>query len=373
MSPLRVSVASLVVLLATAAPGTTPALSQVAPGTAAAPAGEATPSSRGEPRPPPEPSVPQTVERTRVGVVLLPRGAASPEIADSLTELLIAAVASRGAMEIVGKEEFQAALGRDDAGTLACIESDACLGRMGRELGVRELVAGTIHVAEGSLDRFRFELYRLDVESGGARGRVAREIEGGLSALLAALTSSVDELYVERIVPGAIVVTTSPGAAVVALDHQPLEQRGDGTFRADFVVPGEHTLSGRAPGFQPFERPVLVDAGTTLMLSVELSPRAGDVSISPLTWSTAGAGLALGLAAIGLGVGSQWSPEGELDMRQSQAFYDARATEATAANVLFAGSGVALIAGVVSLVLDLAGDPDSRVVARLLRGEVATW
>ena len=125
---------------------------------------------------------------SRIGVVLLARGATDPSVADSLTELLIATVASRGAMEIVGKEEFQAALGRDDAGTLECIESDACLGRMGRELRVGELITGTIRVDADDPDRFRFELYRLDVASGSARGHVSHEIEGGLGNLLGALT-----------------------------------------------------------------------------------------------------------------------------------------------------------------------------------------
>lgn len=315
--------------------------------------------------------VPST--RLRVGVVLLPRGATSPEITDSLTELLIAAVASRGDSEIVGKEEFQSALGRDDAGTLACIESDACLGRMGRELRVRELVAGTLHVDGATPDGYRFELYRLDVESGVARGRIAREVVGGLPALLAALTSSVDELYVERVDPGAVVVTVRPPEATLALDGVPVERTADGSFRAAFVMPGEHELAGRAPGFVPWSRRVTVDPGTTLMLSVELAPRVAETEISPWTWALGAGGIGLGAVAIGLGASSQTAPDPGLDMRQTRAFYEVRAAEALGANVLYVAAGLAVVGTVVSLVLDLSSDEPAAARTARSHGGLARW
>jgi hypothetical protein len=311
--------------------------------------------------------------RGRVAVVLLPRGAASPEIADSLTELLIAAVASRGDVEIVGKEEFQAALGRDDAGTLACIESDACLGRMGRELRVEELVAGTLHTSTDAPDAYRFELYRLDVASGSARGRIAREVEGGLSALLSALNGSVAELYVERVEPGAIVIDARPDEAALSLDDSPLERAPDGSHRRAFLVPGEHVLTGRAPGHVPLLRHVTVEPGTTLMLSVELAPRPSEIEISPLTWSLGGVAAACVTVGAVLGGSSQSFPSAELDMRESRAFFDARAGEALGANALFVTAGAALVATVVSLVLDLGANEDGTASARAMRGEVASW
>ncbi|MBX7193072.1 MAG: PEGA domain-containing protein [Sandaracinaceae bacterium] len=312
----------------------------------------------------------------RVAVVLLPRGAASPEMTDSLTELLIAALAARGATEIVGKEEFQAALGRDDAGTLACIESDACLGRMGRELRVHELVAGTLHLeppVDGvtTSERFRFELYRLDVQSGSARGRVAREIEGGLEALIAALTTSVDELYVERIDPGAIVIETQPQSASVEIDDEAIAPSEDGMFRRGFLVPGEHELLVRASGYRGLTRAITVESGTTLMLSVELEPRVEELSITTTTWALAGSGAAILIGGGALGGASQATAT-DLNMRQSQSFYDARQVEATLANVLFAVGGALLVGAAVSFGLDV--DASSRDVAeRAMHGEIARW
>lgn len=329
---------------------------------------------------------PAAAGRGRVGVVLLPRGAASPDMADSLTELLIAAIASRGAVEIVGKEEFQAALGRDDEGTLACIESDACLGRMGRELGVEELVAGTVSTErmEGSAElgraevgeHFRFELYRLDVENGSALGRVAREVDGGFSALLSALTTSVDELYVERIEPGAIVVSAVPTNATVSLDTEPLPVVRDGSFRRGFLVPGLHRLTARAAGHEPLTREVEIEPGTTLMLSLELERRAESLFVSTTTAVLAGAGVAILGSALGVGLSSQTERDVSLNMRQSREFFEARELEANVANVLFAVGGGCLVAAVVSLVLDLTSSDDDASepeASRVMRGEVARW
>ena len=280
-------------------------------------------------------------------------------------------------MEIVGKEEFQAALGRDDAGTLDCIESDACLGRMGRELRVSELITGTIHVDPADADRIRFELYRLDVASGSARGHVSHEIVGGLSALLGALNTSTDELFVERVEPGAVVLTMTPREAVVTLDEFPVLGT-NGHFRSDFISPGEHTLVAHAGGYRPLQRVIRVEPGTTLMLDFTLAPRSNGPVLSPLTWGLGTTGLATVGLAIGLGVASSARPEvpmmgqTQLSMSATSAYFNARSDEALAANLLFGVSAALLLGAVISGVFDLSTD-EPEVVARLRRGEVATW
>ncbi len=316
----------------------------------------------------------------RIGVVLLPRGTTDPSVADSLTELLIATVASRGALEssagsprveIVGKEEFQAALGRDDAGTLDCIESDACLGRMGRELRVGELITGTIRVDADDPDRFRFELYRLDVASGTARGHVSHEIEGGLSNLLGALNTSVEELFVERLDPGSVVLTMSPADATVTLDELPVVGAA-GHFRSDFIPPGDHVLVARASGYRLIERIVHVEPGTTLMLDLSLTRRTSTASFSPLTWTLGGTTLASLATAIGLGLASTARPETQLTMSETTSYFNARSDEALAANILYGVSAALVIGTVIATVVDLSAE-ESEAVARALRGEVATW
>lgn len=315
----------------------------------------------------------------RVGVVFLPRGAAAAEMTDSLTELLIATIAARGRVEIVGKEEFQAALGRDDEGTLACVESDACLGRMGAELGLDELVTGTLFVGERSSDAFRFDLFRLDAASGTSRGRVTREVRGDLPALLGALTRSVDELYVEHEVPGALVVEATPPHAAVFLDDEALERRADGTFRAPYVSPGEHVLRARAPGHRPLSRTVRIETGTTLMLTVELAVRSREPTISPWTIALASAAAGLFAVATGLGIASQAEAPENLDMRRTHAHYEARAHEATSANVGFALGGLALVGAGVAFAFDLTTEEPAPVderAGRTRRGDeraLARW
>lgn len=317
---------------------------------------------------------------SRIGVVLLARGTTDPSVADSLTELLIATVASRGAMdssagsprvEIVGKEEFQAALGRDDAGTLECIESDACLGRMGRELRVGELITGTIRVDAEDPDRFRFELYRLDVASGTARGHVSHEIEGGLGNLLGALNTSVEELFVEHLDPGSVVLTMSPADATVTLDAFPV-LGVSGHFRSDFIPPGDHTLIARAGGYRLIERIVHVEPGTTLMLDLSLTPRSTAASFSPFTWTLGGTALASLGVAIGVGVSSTSRPEGQLTMSETTAYFNARSDEALAANILYGVSAALVIGTLLAGVVDLSAE-ETDVALRALRGEVATW
>lgn len=326
--------------------------------------------------------VPQALA-SRVGVVLLPGGQVTPEVADSVTELVIAALAGRGAREIVGKEEFQVALGRDDAGTLACIESNACLGRMGRELRVSELVAGTLRLDRDPAgeERYRFDLYRLDAASGHVRGRVTREIEGGLAAVLELLTSSIDELYVEHVEPGAIALSIRPPDALVELDSQPLEAQPredgeDALLRRGFLPPGRHRLVARADGYEPLFRDVTIDPGTTLMLSLELSPRTRERTISLVTGLLyAGSGVVLATAA-GLGVLSQAIADEGLDMRASWAFYEDRQREALSANILFGVAGALLVGALVGTILDFVLDDDdgaSEALQAALRGEGWRW
>ena len=88
--------------------------------------------------PPPDPA-------KRVAVLLLAARGVDPETADALTEVAIGALAARGGATILGKEEFQAQLGQGEARSMECVTSTACLGRVGVELGVDEVIAGTIN------------------------------------------------------------------------------------------------------------------------------------------------------------------------------------------------------------------------------------
>lgn len=307
--------------------------------------------------PPGETATAPAPSAERVAVLLVPIGTVDPSTTDALTELLISAVAARGVTQIVGKEELQALLGRDDAGILACVESGVCLGQISVELGVREVVAGTLGERDG---RWVFALARIDARTGESSGRVFRELEGDLTALVRSLASSVPELYVEVVRPGRLVIEVldaRTGAHVagadVFLDDLPIGTTTDATFRRELVVPGPHVLEVRSARHRTLARDVDVEDGSTLVLDATLVPVERGREISPLTWLPGLAGLALFGTGIGLGVVSQEPAGPTLTMRQTFEFFDAREREAIAANVLYAVGGACLVLGGVSLALDL--------------------
>lgn len=290
----------------------------------------------------------------RVGVLLLPTGDMDPATTDALTELLIAAVASRGSPQIVGKEEIQNHLGRDDAAMLECMASTTCLAIAGVELGVREIVSGTLGRRDGS---WIFVLERIDVRTGDVSGRVFRVVEGELASLIDALAGAVPELYVATVRPGRIVLVTTAGGAV-SLDGELLgSTEADVPFRRELVAPGMHELTVRAPGYEPWMRAVEVPEGASLILDAVLTPAAHHFEVPILTWTFGAAALlALG-GGVTLGVLSAGSVDDRATMREVFEFFDAREREAVSANVLFATAGAFTLAALVPLIVALVEEP----------------
>lgn len=325
-------------------PGPAPAVSSAADGPDAGAGGETAPAA-----PPPT---------ERVAVLIVPTGEVDPATTDALTELLISAVVAHGVTQIVGKEELQALLGTDDAGVLSCVASGVCLGQISVELGVREVVAGTLGERDG---RWVFALARIDARTGETSGRVFREVEGDLRALVGSLSRAVPELYVEALRPGRLVLEVldaRTGARIAGADVR-LDDVSIGTteataFRFDLVVPGTHALEVRSAHHHPLVRAIDVEEGATLVLDMTLAPALRGLEISPLSWAPIASGLALLGVALGLGIASQDGAPATLTMRETFAFFDAREREAIAADVLYAVGGAALALGVVSLVVDLA-------------------
>lgn len=308
-------------------------------------------------------------ERTRVAVLILTTGALDPAMADGLTELLIGAVAARGGVIIVGKEEFQARLGQGDDGTLECVSSMACMGRVGVELDVVEVIAGTLAQRD---ERWVFNLNRVDVRTGEMVGRVFREVEGDLGAVADALSAAIPELYASP-EPGARTVAEdagddgapSPaGTLLLSTDVPEAEVLVDGalvgvTRRGALqhrLAAGSAVVEVHAPGHRPWTRSVRVAPGEELALAVNLVPQWTQ-SVQPWVWIGGGATLALLAAAIPLGVASQATFEltaaqrrsGEVTRDAALAFYDARHGEAIAADVLFAVAGALAISAVIAL------------------------
>src|SRR5262245_36288297 len=72
----------------------------------------------------------------KLAVMVVATAERDAELADNLTEVIIARVAQRGGVEIAGKEEFRARLGvESERRTQACLDDIACLGRAAVSLG----------------------------------------------------------------------------------------------------------------------------------------------------------------------------------------------------------------------------------------------
>ncbi len=295
--------------------------------------------------------VPAEAPAGRVAVMMLPTDGAASAIADALTELLVGAVVARGeGLLPIGKEEFQAQLGQGDAASAACLESPACLGRIAVQLGVVEVIAGTLarHDGPSGGPSWAFHLLRLDVRRGEARGQVFREVEGGVEALLDAIEEAFPELYARRVAPGRLVLRAGVLGARMLLDGVELGRFEGAPLRRETVEPGVHQLEVRAAGHVRYRREIVVEEGATLMLDALLEPSAGP-AISPLVYTAGAAALAMFAGAAVLGAASQASPSGALSMRETvEGFYPAREAEALGANLLVGG-------GVLGVVLGLSG------------------
>jgi hypothetical protein len=318
-----------------------------------APQVEPTPEhTPGEEEPPPR----DPTGRTRIGVLVLAVSGVDQDTADALTELAISAVARRGRVDIVGKEELQARLGQTEGGSIECVSSGACLGRIGVELGVDELIAGTVG-RRGTT--WVFNLNRFDIRSGELAGRVFQEIEGDVGALADGFEATIPNLFARELNPATLVVSASVAGAEIHLNGVLVGVFRDEPVRIDNLRPGRHELRVSAGGYFDWERTVSLGEGTALQVDAALeSPGVENgTHVSPLfIGGLVAAGVGAGLA-IGFGIASQAEPGNDVTRAQAFDFYDARDTEALVANISLAVAGAGVVSAVIGLLLsDFSGD-----------------
>lgn len=296
---------------------------------------------------------------TRVVVLLLATGEVTKSSADDLSEVLIGAMAERGGVTIVGKEEFQARLGGGEHGSLECVSSAACLGRVGVELGVDQVISGTIGMRDGT---WIFNLNRVDVRSGDLLGRVFREVAGDLGAVAGELQDALPSLYQVVRRPATILVSSNIDGAEVAIDGLVIGSvRGDTPVRLEGVAAGQHEVRVRARGHRTYVRAIHVASGATMQLEAAL----GSPGISPLVWLGAGLVVAGGGSAAVFGLLSQAGTGADATRAQAINAFDERRTQALLANIGFAVLGAGAITlgiGVILSLLSGGGDADGEDV-----------
>lgn len=295
-------------------------------------------------------ATPTPAAATRVVVLLLATGEVATSSADDLSEVIIGAVAERGGVTIVGKEEFQARLGGGEHGSLECVSSTACLGRVGVELDVDQVISGTIGQREGT---WVFNLNRVDVRSGELLGRVFREVAGDLGAVAGELQDALPALYEVVRRPATILVTSNVQGAEVAIDGLVIGSYRDGApVRLEGVAAGQHEVRVQAPGHRAYVRAVHVASGATLQLEAELS----SPGVSPFVWIGAGLVVAGAGSATAFGLLSQAGLETGATRAQAIDAFAARDTDALLANIGFAVLGVGAITLSIGVLLSLLAD-----------------
>ena len=276
----------------------------------------------------------RAVAGEKIAVLVLATAEKDADLADNLTEVIIAYAAQHGGFEMAGKEEFRARLGvESERRTQACLDDVACLGRAGVSLGVRRIVAGSVGTRGKQV---LFNLNLNNVQDGKVESRVFRLVEGGVENLIKAVQEASVELFRPRAEPGKISVASDPEGARVAIDNAYL---GITPLISPTLVAGKHNVRVEATDRFPWTSRVDVRPGEELQ--IKLTP---DNLPRRRRWPANTAYVSTGLAAIALAAGtflgviSQLQPNGDSrqaamqDLEQKRDF-------ARAANISFIVSG----------------------------------
>jgi PEGA domain len=271
----------------------------------------------------------------KLAVMVVATAEKDAELADNLTEVIIARVAQRGGFEIAGKEEFRARLGvENEQRTQACLDDIGCIGRAAVSLGVRHIVAGNVGTRG---KQFLFNLNLDNVETGRVETRVFRLVEGGIEDLIRAVQEATEELFKPRVEPGKIQVESAPAGARVAIDNAYL---GVTPLISGTLLAGKHNVRVEADDRFPWTSRVEVRPGQDLQIKLTQANLPQRRTWPPYIAYGAASVAALVFAAGGfLGELSQLQPSGDSrqaaldDLHQKQRF-------ALTANIAFGAGGV---------------------------------
>ena len=276
----------------------------------------------------------RAVAGEKIAVLVLATADKDNDLADNLTEVIVAYAAQHGGFEMAGKEEFRARLGvESERRAQACVDDISCLGRAGVSLGVRRIVAGSVGTRGKQV---LFNLNLNNVQDGKVENRVFRLVEGGVENLIKAVQEASSELFRPRAEPGKISVASDPEGARVAIDNAYL---GITPLISPTLVAGKHNVRVEATDRFPWTSRVDVRPGEELQ--IKLTP---DNLPRRRRWPANTAYVSTGLAAIALAAGtflgviSQLQPNGDSrqaamqDLEQKRDF-------ARAANISFIVSG----------------------------------
>lgn len=288
----------------------------------------------------------QPQEKPKIAVLVLQVGEAEADLADNLTEVLVAELASKGTYAIVGKEELRGRLGVNEQAAVACLEQPACLGRVGTALGVSKVAAGTIGKRG---NEYAFNLNLIDIATARTESRVFKLVAGGVAGLVATLQDAARQLLQPKAEPGAVkVATPAAEGARVYVDDAFI---GTTPVKSGNLEAGKHRLRVERDGFHQWRREVDVPAGATLDLALKLNEmpprRAWPAYVG---WFALGGAVVTAATGTFFGVLSRERPAGD-SRAQVLEDVDRKTNQARTANILFGvAAGLAVTSAVVLIV-----------------------
>ena len=286
-------------------------------------------------------------QKPKIAVLVLQVGEAEADLADNLTEVLVAELASKGGYEIVGKEEFRGKLGvGGEQAASACLEQPTCLGRVGSALGVSKVAAGTIGKRGND---YAFNLNLIDIATARVESRVFKLVAGGVGGLVATLQDAARQLLQPKADPGAVkVATPAAEGARVYVDDAFI---GTTPVKSGNLEAGQHRLRVEKDGFHQWRREVDVPAGTTLDLALKLNEMPPKrVWPHYVAWTALGGAVVTAATGIFFGVLSQENPSGSNRGAVMQDL-DKKVNQARTATILFGvAGGLAVTSAVVMIV-----------------------
>lgn len=239
--------------------------------------------------------------RERVAVLKLPFLGISKEIEVQLRAALRETLAREGFVPLPD-DEVATQLGREP-GLLNCT-TRSCYHQLELSLDVQRVIEGEVQRPQRS--SYTVQLRVRDLRDGQIVSPLieercdicsteeAKAMVGRAAVRLSRQTPAVRRRVDER-KPGWLKLESQPMGAQVVIDGRPEGDPAPGTF---IMEPGVHSLELRAPGHKTIKRPVEVQPGQVLGMSLELIPEA-----PKRPWLTA-LSIAATVGAVGLAAGA---------------------------------------------------------------------
>lgn len=223
----------------------------------------------------------------RIAVVMLGAASGDREIADNLTDVIIARLAHRGNDDIVGTTEFRGRVGLEDGRQeRACLDVAVCVDRVAVSLGAAMLLSGTI-AAKPDSRQYTFSLTLRNLESGEIQSRVWRSVAGSLQDVIRSVNQAIDELYAPKPSPARFIIEAPVSGARVLVDDAFF---GTTPKASGDISAGRRRIRVEASGRRPWASQVDAFAGATV--AVKLSD--ADIPRHPVWPRPAAYGLGAG-------------------------------------------------------------------------------